>query len=419
MVNDPTARKYADKYGLDIVNVTWEDNARFKNSCWGPCISDMTLQVNDRRLPVIRTPNFEDLTWDVEIDKIPLVVGNESGEPLRTVTLKEYLQNFRDYLHNPNDWTGSNRSLLADRDTHVIMSAQACFLPVPKTGEAKFNVAIFNYQSTPSNPAVLAIVATAAGTSAQVVECSGGAQKLYFNKNGEKCSFVGQRLSDFRAEAGKPQDGPMTAEEKQQNMIIIIQVPLKVQVRYLPPPCPCPSPALMYFASAPGGPVPKMKKMRADVEDAIVKVGASEGKFKEIGGLSIERDPNYPVRVTLQYYKATSNGIVEEHHIETIANQIKEARKHATALGSLVVGGNTNRPTEPTLPKVKPPFWWDDFWLTYGSLFPQWTKSTAAEVVFKNGRFTTAGMSEVRDRVIDILSADSSAPPKPVQWQVL
>lgn len=95
----------------------------------------MTLQVNDRRLPVIRTPNFEDLTWDVEIDKIPLVVGNESGEPLRTVTLKEYLQNFRDYLHNPNDWTGSNRSLLADRDTHVIMSAQACFLPVPKTGE--------------------------------------------------------------------------------------------------------------------------------------------------------------------------------------------------------------------------------------------------------------------------------------------
>ena len=89
----------------------------------------------------------------------------------------------------------------------------------------------------------------------------------------------------------------MTAEEKQQNMILIIQVPLKVQVRYLPPPCPCPSPALMCFASAPGGPVPKMKKMRADVEDAIVKVGASEGKFKEIGGLSIEVRSCYLRRV--------------------------------------------------------------------------------------------------------------------------
>jgi hypothetical protein len=103
-------------------------------------------------------------------------------------------------------------------------------LPIPKDGEAKFNVGIFNYQSSPSNPAVLAIVASSKGTSAQILDNSNGynGQKLYFNQNGERCSFIGQRLSDFRAEKGEAQKtGPMTQQEKQQNMLLIIQVPLK------------------------------------------------------------------------------------------------------------------------------------------------------------------------------------------------
>ena len=42
------------------------------------------------------------------MEKIPLVVGNEiKGGQLYTVTLKEYLENFRLYLHNPQSWKGS------------------------------------------------------------------------------------------------------------------------------------------------------------------------------------------------------------------------------------------------------------------------------------------------------------------------
>jgi hypothetical protein len=217
MANDATARKLAgsfapssrvallkltfyfliDNHGLAVQTVSWEDSARDKNSAWGPCISDMTLQVNGSRLPVIRSPNFTDLTWDVEVEKIPLVIGNERGEMLRTVTLKEYLRNFRDYLHDstPSNWKGSENSLLADRDSHVIMSAQACFLPVPQAGEAKFNVCLYNYQSFKGNPAVLAIVATSNGTSAQIVEGDYGGQKLFFNKDGQRASFIGQRYA--------------------------------------------------------------------------------------------------------------------------------------------------------------------------------------------------------------------------------
>ena len=33
-------------YGLKAHSVTWEDTGRYKGSCWGPNISDMTLIVN-------------------------------------------------------------------------------------------------------------------------------------------------------------------------------------------------------------------------------------------------------------------------------------------------------------------------------------------------------------------------------------
>lgn len=54
---------------------------------------------------------------------------------------------------------------------------------------------------------------------------------LYFNKNGQRASFVGQRLKDNRAERGVEREGAMSAAEKQQNVLMIIQIPLKQPVR--------------------------------------------------------------------------------------------------------------------------------------------------------------------------------------------
>lgn len=45
MTKDSECLNLASKYGLSITTVSWEDNARDKNSCFGPCISDMTLNV--------------------------------------------------------------------------------------------------------------------------------------------------------------------------------------------------------------------------------------------------------------------------------------------------------------------------------------------------------------------------------------
>jgi len=369
------------------------------------------LRVENSNLPVTRSPNYEDLTWDVPIEKIPLVVGNEHGEQLRTITLKQYLQSLPFYLHSSNKWKSSNISLLAPRDSAVIMSSQACFLPVPKDGgESKFNVAIFNYQSSKSNPAVLAIVANEKGTSAQIVENIGGGQKLYFNDNGKRCPFLGQRLSEYRIEKGETDlSKPMSQEEKQKNMLLIIQIPLKHKMI---------QPEMYSMAntfsfapmSMPESCVVKdcFRERKADVEDAIIKVGQSEGEFSEIGNVEIERDPDFPIRVTLQFYKATSNGVCDESHIAAISNQIKESRKFGVAIGSLVVGGDTGRVTEHVHKDYKRPPWWDDFWLMYKNIYPQFTSESAAALVFKNGRFSNSSLNQCQQQVLDVLGNQSN-----------
>ncbi len=121
----------------------------------------------------------------------------------------------------------------------MLVSARPPFA-YPAGGSAQFNPVLFNYQSHPGNPAVLAILATHEGTSITVIENRtedkvdkvGGAiwgQRLFFNQNGERASLTGQRLSDFRAEQAAnptPQD-PHSAEvaEEALNLVMVIQVP--------------------------------------------------------------------------------------------------------------------------------------------------------------------------------------------------
>lgn len=394
MANDPNATKLAGTYGLNINTVSWEDNARTKNSCWGPCISDMTLNVQDRNLPVIRSPNYTDLTWDVEIEKIPIVVGNESGGQLKTVTLKEYLSNFDKYLHtNPN----KKINLLRDEDSHVIMSSQACFLPMEKEKETSFNVSIYNYQSNGGDPAVLSIVACVSGTSATTLS---GKTKLYFNKNGERASFVGQRLSDNRKQRNDTnEDKEMTSEEKMQNVLFIIQVPLK-QKKRMPDMIAYGSEPMLKTCCAPVRSRSMAKK--SDVENVIVKIGKTEGKYTEVDGIDLVRDTQFPIRVTMQFYKATSNGVIDDEAIKEIHEQIQSSRKYATSIGSLVVG-NSDRPTEHVKTQPKIPVWWNDFWNIYKSNFARFTQEAAAQIIFKDGRFNGKTMNECENDIMNIM----------------
>ncbi len=379
MVSQAEAQRLAAAHKLQVLNVTWEDTGRYKGSCVGPNISDMTIQVQqcDPRtgqynltcMPVIRHPNFSDESADVSPDKFFLLVGNEKGKDLRKVSLREFLEAPGKYLHDPKSWKGGAKSLLAKRDTHVLVSAQACFLPVPRAGIAEFNPVLFNYQSYAGDPAVLTILATREGTSVTVIDNKRDGfdagmtwgQRLFFNHKGERASFTGQRMSDFLDQPGHGNaPGQPTVKAGGQeglNLVLLIQVPLKQkqEMRFqgdaLADLSPC----------APAAGAMKCRE-ESNVENAVIGHGKVEGPFTEIDNLDIERDTRFPVRVTVQFYKATSNGVVSDQDMSAISAQIGKVYKDADFVGSLVVSGETGRPTEYEGDKTQPADWWEQFW---------------------------------------------------------
>jgi hypothetical protein len=379
MVQDAQAIALAQKYGLDIVNLTWEDTGRYKNSAVGPNISDMTIQVGFEDpttrqfqvtcMPVIRYPNFRDLTCDLDPRDFTLLVGNHHGQPLRRISLYDFLAHPRSYLTNPASWRGERHSLLAPRDSKVLVSAQACFLPIPKSGKATFNPVLFNYQSKKGDPAVLTILATREGTSVTVIDNERDAfrsgsvwgQRLFFNANGQRASLTGERESDFVAKGGdrtSPTPGA-PGQTSGLNLVLLIQVPLKQ--RTLPRSKPPMVPGIAYESKAAGMPAPRA----SDIENAVIGHGDLEGPFTEIDNLAIERDERFPVRVTVQFYKATSNGVATEADIAAIKANIERIYAQSTDVGSLVTGGETGRVTEYEGVKVQPTDWWEDFWERY------------------------------------------------------
>lgn len=340
----------ASRFGLDVVNVTWEDTGRYGNSCWGPNISDLTIQVHHGSrnqemltcMPVIRYPNFHDQSADLDPDEFFLLVGNERGEELEPVTLTEYVDNIRDYLHDEDCWGGRGNSLLAERDSVVLVSAQAVFLPIEEDGEATFNPVLYNYQSYEGSPGVLAILATREGTSATIIDNSvdysadyySWGQRLFFNEDGERASLTGSRLSDFME---NPENLPElmgesmeAAGEEGLNMVLLIQIPLKQKER-----------RDLWFEGLGGCcdmavPMSCEESCASDVEAAVIGHGELEGPFREIDGLPIVRDERFPIRVTVQFYKATSNGVATEGDIAEIAAQITRVYDDASYVGSLV-----------------------------------------------------------------------------------
>ncbi len=376
MVQDKAVQRLAARHGLQVLDVTWEDTARYDSSAVGPNISDMTIQVQHKLpdsggyglscMPVIRYPNFSDLTGDISPDDFFLLVGNQKGDALEKITLRELVGSLRSHLHDPDSWKGDRGSLLVDnRDSHVLVSAQACFLPIPKEGVAEFNPVLFNYQSRAGDPAVLAILATREGTSITVIDNQRDrfeagrtwGQRLFFNQNGERTSLTGKRKSDLVADAHQ-QDfaaaGSSTDESGREglNMVLLIQVPLRQK-----------EPMAFGNALEDTGIYRCLPSAGAsDVEEAVIGHGAVEGPFTEIDGLEIERDDRYPIRVTVQFYKATSNGVVSEQDMADIAEQINRVYRQADYVGSLVVEGPRGRPTEYEGDHAQPPEWWDVFW---------------------------------------------------------
>lgn len=370
MVQNPQATTLASKHGLGILNVLWEDTGRYQGSSVGPNISDVTIEVElkdetgQRRtalMPVMRYPNFVDKTGDVPLDRIWIPVGNQvKGGNLAHVSLRELLRQPTRYMTLPQKGQIRGGSLLAERDGHALVSAQATFLPIPKNGGATFWPVIFNYQSTAGDPAVLTLLVTRQGTSLTIVDnardtIDGGSwgQRLFFNAGGQRAPLTAERLSQVKAKGVTANGEAAASLGADANLLMIIQVPLKVRrppPRYLYELESAAAPMAGAPAMAPPAAPSEEKSVRArrsDVEVAVLGHGPKLGPYTELDGLTIERDPRFPVRVTVQFYQATSNGVVSDENVALLATQIGKVYDSADFVGSLVVPApkDLSRPT--------------------------------------------------------------------------
>ncbi len=374
MTSDPNVNAAASRRGLGVMSVMWEDTGRSVGSSVGPNISDLTLQVRysdsagrlqSALMPVIRFPNFSDRTGDVSADKFFVRVGNERGgkAPLRTVALGDVLKDIKSFASMPDSILGSG-DMTAARDTHYLVSAQAVFLPIPKQGKAEFNPVLFNYQSSPGSPAVLSILVTREGTSVRVIENSpedasatvGAGQEIYFNNHGQRAAFTAERKSDVEARI-VAQGGPKTENDKSAlakgaDVLFLIQVPLMHRGRrFMNGPMPPMSAPMGGASMAPqkSAAAPTMmddEMERSDVEQAVLGHGPNLGPFNEGHGLRLVRDPKFPIRITVQFYKATSNGVVDASDLDSISKSIGSVYEHADFVGSLVLPeDDARRPT--------------------------------------------------------------------------
>ena len=378
MVSDPDLSQRARRRNLSLVNVTWEDTGRAQGSSLGPNISDLSLQVRRRDpvgqfessiMPVIRPPNFSDRTGDVPADRFFVRVGNEAGKNLQSVPLTDVLKNVKSFAARPDSILGDG-NLFDSRDSHFLVSAQAVFLPIPKSGKAQFNPVLFNYQSAPGSPAVLTILVTRQGTSMQVIEnksedatAAGWGQELYFDNKGQRAAFTAERKTDVEqriaAQGGPKNEDDKSALQKGADVLFLVQVPLKhAQLgRFggaLPgggglgsaaPAAAAPAPKKM-AKPASGASKAGATEAQSDVEQAVLGHGPNVGPFNEGHRLRLERDPKFPVRITVQFYKATSNGVVSDIDLDSIARSIGGVYEHADTVGSLVMpDGDPKRPT--------------------------------------------------------------------------
>jgi hypothetical protein len=380
MVSDSDLQSRVRRRSLSLVNVTWEDTGRAQGSALGPNISDLTLQVRRRDqdgqfqsaiMPVIRPPNFTDRTGDVPADRFFVRVGNETGANLKSVPLTDVLRNLKAFASHPDTILGDG-NMLAARDSHFLVSAQAVFLPIPKSGKAQFNPVLFNYQSAPGSPAVLSILVTRQGSSIQVIEnkpdeatAAGWGQELYFDNHGQRAAFTAERKTDvaerIAAQGGPKTEDDRTALQKGADVLFLVQVPLKhANVGRLGGALPAPAatmgPGGGGMAKPSAAPAPAMKKgaamddmaesEKSDVEQAVLGHGPNVGPFNEGHRLRLERDPKFPIRITVQFYKATSNGVVSDIDLDSISKSIGSVYEHAEFVGSLVLpDGDPRRPT--------------------------------------------------------------------------
>ena len=344
------------KHGLDVLQVAWEDTARSKNSCWGPNISDMTLAQKGTNAadigalaPIIRTPNFADVSTDIDMNKIKVAVPSAAAP----ISLREYLGNIS---HHEPLLFGRGSSLLKSDETMLLAQSQTCVLPATG-GKVDFAPVLYNYQSHDGDPAVAVFVIAAGGVTVHV---PGTKRKpLFFREVGGALRWFG--VEKMRANEVTTST-MLTAQEKNENMLIVLQVPLVQKPKTLTAgdvylddwgtfgyEDESSHELFMFGASSfTKKSKPRSIQTRGDrgTDMGRVSAGSHTGTSQSRDKARVlVRDERFPIRATVQFYRI-AHGPVTPADVEDIALHLKSIGKNWSSL----VTPPPARPTEPQLP---------------------------------------------------------------------
>lgn len=361
------ARDAAQAEGLDIVSVSWDDPSRVgTNSPWGANIIDASLSVEmadaktgettSALMPIVRAPNLQDVTADIDMDNFKINVGNARGEPLRQISLRQALEKPWELMTDPDKWplrdaNGSKVGLYAPgTDSQALVAAQSSLLPVSKEGgqatftPSAYSYTSFNHDEHGPQPTVLTLMVTREGTSMEILgddeeKVGFGADRLHFNENGQRAPLTAERAAQSSVAVDTSGNGQGNAD--QANRILFIQVPLIPE----------------HTRPRWGGGILESVAFRAapgpDLDDAVIGHGPTEGPYSEEMGKGWKRDTDVPVRVTVQFAKTLSDPkSLDAAALKGIRAEIDAVYENASRVGSLVMTGDS--PTPPWMPGPVP-----------------------------------------------------------------
>jgi len=305
---NPELQSLAKANGISINYVSWEDSSRPNSQN----ITDMTLVVGNLEMPVICKANTSDETVKLAINSFSVVVGNETGSPLRTIPFSEYLANIGIYSGNLN-----LTSFLIEKE-QVATSSQHCILP----DNSEFAVKLYNHQTRDEDPAVLVVMAGEQGTSCQVLH--GRGEELYFNQNGRavKMSAKAEREeSNSSVSSSSSSSIPSITP----NTLFIFQIPLKQKEVMLT--------RGGFFGNF--GNYPTVVKTRPQngnqpsppprgLSQASLGLGKEQGVYQGTKGLRLTRDTSQAIRCTIQRYSVTDEATLTASDIRSMADQIHQ-----------------------------------------------------------------------------------------------
>ena len=326
---EPAALAALKAAGLAPKTISWDDAARNENSCFGPCITDVTLRTKGGACEqMVRPDNFTDKTSDLPADKLRLLHKGKAH------TLKEFLDTIQPGLWQP-------------RDEVVLARAQCCFLPLNGRESVDFAVSAYSY-----NRNSLIVVASAFGTS--VYRADGTTQQLLLDIDGESHYYRAAKMVDKQSGKVVRNFAGMSAQQKQENALYIYQVPIETKFRSRG------GGGGGYFGGVSSQlescdalseseeecgdgflfdtDMPKSRGRGAVDRGAVARldVGSRVGRMPELNMEALKRDPRYPITLTIQYYRI-SDGPVSEAAARDVVAKLNGLEAASVATGSLVV----------------------------------------------------------------------------------